>query len=74
MTQSRRASLTEAVVNVAVGFVLSAMVTAIVFPMFGYPIRWADNLAISAIFTVVSILRSYVLRRVFNRIAHRGRT
>ena len=66
--------MAEAVTNVAVGFVLSAVTTALVFPMFGYPIRLVDNLAISAIFTVVSILGSYVLRRVFNRIAHRGRT
>lgn len=68
MTQSRLRSATEAVTNVVVGFVLSAMVTAIVFPMFGYPIRLADNLAISAIFTVVSILRSYALRRLFNHL------
>ena len=67
MTQTRRRSLTEALVNTAAGFVLSAMVTAIVFPLFGYPIRWADNLAITAIFTAVSILRGYAVRRAFNR-------
>ena len=43
MTQSRLRSATEALTNVAVGFGLSAAVTAIVFPMFGYPIRLADN-------------------------------
>ena len=71
MTQSRRASLIEALTNVAVGFVLSALTTAIVFPLFGYPIRWADNLSIAGIFTVVSILRGYALRRLFNRFTHR---
>ena len=67
MTQTRRRSLTEALVNTATGFVLSAVVTAIVFPLFGYPIRLADNLAITAIFTAVSILRGYAVRRAFNR-------
>lgn len=66
MSQSRKRSLAEAVMNVVVGFALSFVVTALVFPMFGYPIRMADNLAITAIFTVVSILRSYALRRMFN--------
>lgn len=68
MTQSRLHSLVESVTNVVVGFALSALTTAIVFPLFGYPIRWTDNLAISAIFTVVSVVRSYALRRAFNRL------
>lgn len=72
MSQTRLRSMAEAVTNVAVGFVLSAVTTALVFPMFGYPIRLVDNLAISAIFTVISILRSYALRRLFNR--HDGRS
>jgi len=37
-----------------------------VFPMFGLQASLGDNLAIGAIFTVVSLVRSYALRRVFN--------
>lgn len=66
MSQSRKRSMVEALLNVAVGFALSLVLTALVFPMFGYPIRLQDNLSITAIFTAASVLRSYALRRMFN--------
>jgi hypothetical protein len=39
-----------------------------VFPLFGLHVGFADNLMIAAIFTAISIARSYVLRRVFEAI------
>jgi len=44
-----------------------------VFPLFDYEPTVAKSLYISLIFTVVSLARSYVLRRIFERIAHRKR-
>jgi len=66
VTQSRRMSAVEAVANVVVGFGLAIATQVVVFPLFGLVASIGDNLAIGAIFTVVSIVRSYVLRRVFN--------
>ena len=65
MRQTERMSFVEALVNVAVGFAVAVLTQIAAFPLFGLhpPIR--DSLAISAIFTIVSILRSYALRRVF---------
>jgi len=40
----------------------------LVFPLFGLSTTLADNMAMGAIFTVVSILRSYCLRRVFEAV------
>ena len=40
----------------------------VVFPWFGLPAHLDDALAIGAIFTVVSILRSFLLRRLFEAI------
>ena len=37
----------------------------LVFPLFGLDTTLGQNLAIGAIFTVVSLVRSYLLRRVF---------
>jgi hypothetical protein len=37
-----------------------------VFPLFGIRVSLADNLLIGVVFTVVSLARSYALRRVFN--------
>ncbi|CAA7620533.1 hypothetical protein [Magnetospirillum sp. SS-4] len=68
MRQSRRMSLTEAVVNVAIGYGIAVATQLVVFPIFGVHIALADDLAIGAAFTVISLLRSYLLRRLFERL------
>lgn len=67
--QSRSMSAVEAVANVAVGYVIATLATWIVLPAFGYPVAVGDALQISAFFTVISLLRSYLLRRVFVALA-----
>lgn len=68
MSQSRRWSLIESCANVAVGYGVALATQLAVFPLFGIHIPLAADLAIGAIFTVVSLARSYLLRRLFNRI------
>lgn len=67
MSQSRKHSMIEAIINVVVGFTINAMLNFAVFPLFGWKISLAQNIALGVIYTVVSIVRSYTLRRVFNR-------
>jgi uncharacterized protein YacL len=69
--QSRRLSLIETVVGIVVGFLISLLLTATVFPLFGINIPLETNLKVSVIFTIASIVRGYTLRRIFNRIAIR---
>ena len=69
MSQSRRLSLLEAVTNVAVGYVLAVATQIVVFPAFGLQASLGDNLAIGAVFTGISLIRSYALRRLFEFIA-----
>jgi hypothetical protein len=61
-------SLVEATANVVVGFGVAVLAQVAVFPLFGLHVGFADNLMIAAIFTAISIARSYVLRRVFEAI------
>jgi hypothetical protein len=61
-------SLVEAVANVAVGYVVALATQLLVFPIFGLSTTLAENMAIGAIFTAVSIVRSYVLRRMFEAV------
>lgn len=68
MSQSRTMSAIESVANVAVGYGIAVAAQAAVFPLFGIHATAADHLAIGAIFTVVSLARSYLLRRIFNRL------
>ena len=53
--------------NVVVGYALVVLTQMIVFPWFGLTASLQDNLAIGAAFVGVSLIRSYVLRRVFER-------
>ena len=64
--QSRRGSIVEAVVNVLVGYGVAVTAQVMVFPLFGIHIPLSANLGIGVIFTVVSLARSYALRRLFN--------
>ena len=68
MRQSRRMSFLESLTNVAVGYGVAGTAQIAVFPMFGLEVSLSDNLVIGAIFTAISILRSYTLRRIFEEI------
>ena len=63
--QSRRMSMLEAVTNVAVGYGIAVATQAVVFPLFGLHASLSDNLLIGCVFTGVSLIRSYCLRRFF---------
>jgi hypothetical protein len=67
MRQSRSASLLEAVVNVVAGYALAVLVQLLVFPVFGMHPTLVQNLKIGLIFTAVSLLRGYAIRRLFER-------
>lgn len=64
--QSRMSSFTESCLNTASGFVISFAAGFVVFPMFGFPTSITTNLSLTAIYTVISVVRSYVWRRIFN--------
>jgi len=58
-------SLAESVANVAVGYGIAVLTQVLVFPLFGMTPSLTENLAIGAVFTVVSLARSFCLRRAF---------
>lgn len=66
--QTRRQSFYESCINVFIGYGVALLSQILVFPWFGISLPMASNLAIGAIFTVISISRSYLVRRFFNQI------
>lgn len=70
--QSRRMSLVEALTNVAVGYGIAVVTQMAIFPVFGLHATLTQNLTMGAMFTVVSIVRSFALRRLFEAIRGRG--
>ena len=75
MKQSRLMSLVESLANVLVGYGVAVATQMLVFPLFGLAVTVTENLLIGLIFTAVSIVRSYALRRGFEalRVRHSAR-
>lgn len=66
--QKRTQSFIESLLNVVVGFVVSFYANLVVLPWFGFKVSTRDAFGIGIIFTLISIVRSYILRRIFNKI------
>lgn len=64
--QTRLGSFIESCINTALGFVISVLLSAVVYPAFGHSFTWAQNVWITAIFTVASIARGFAVRRWAN--------
>ena len=69
MSQSRAHSAAESVANVAIGYGVAVASQIVILPLFGVHLPLADNLAIGAWFTAISLVRSYAVRRLFNALA-----
>jgi hypothetical protein len=57
--------------NVVIGFLLALLTQFAIFPMLGVVVSVGDNLLIGTVFTAVSILRSFALRRLFEAVCVR---
>ena len=64
--QSKKHSFIEVLSNTAIGFVISLIATFIVFPYYEVETSSKQKTQITLAFTVISIIRSYVIRRYFN--------
>ena len=66
MTQTRFQSLIEAAINTLIGFAINFCANLLIFPFFGLSIGLSANLLMGAIYTLISIIRGYIIRRYFN--------
>ena len=57
----------ESAANVVIGYMVALGSQLVVFPMFGVHLPLQDNLLIGLWFTAISLVRSYLVRRWFNR-------
>lgn len=70
--QTKKHSLIESIANVAIGYTIALLSQVAIFPQYGIAVDLSANLQIGAWFTIISIARSYTLRRIFNRIKNRS--
>ena len=66
--QSKKLSIAEAVTNTVVGLGLSFVTQIIIYPCLDIPVTLTQNVIITSVFFILSFLRSYFLRRIFNKI------
>lgn len=71
--QTRWMSFAESLTNIAVGYALAVLTQIAVFPIFGLQASLGENLMIGALFTSISLCRSFALRRIFNALDARQR-
>lgn len=66
MEQSKTMSFVEATTSSFIGFVVSVFANLLVLPLFGFDVKFYESLSITMIFTVVSVIRAFVIRRLFS--------
>jgi len=64
--QSKAHSILEALANVAIGFGVALVSQLVIFELYGIRIPLLTNVEITLWFTLISIVRSYGVRRIFN--------
>lgn len=67
MKQTKYQSFIESITNTVIGFLISLAATFVIFPIVNIQSNPSKNVAITVFFTVISILRSYIIRRYFNK-------
>ena len=65
--QTKTESFIESISNVVIGYLVALFSQIVIFPFYGIEISITDNLMIGVWFTIISITRSYLIRRYFNK-------
>ena len=65
--QTKLASFYEALTNILIGVIIGFLSNILVLPLFGYDVSLHDGLMISFVFTAISLVRSYTIRRIYNK-------
>lgn len=64
--QTRLSSFYEACINIVIGFSINFTANMLIFPLFGFHLSASTNFALGCVYTVISLVRSYAIRRWFN--------
>ena len=70
--QSKRGSVIETAVGTAIGYSVAVCTQIVIFPLFDLHVSASENLTIAAVFTIISLVRGYWVRRLFNLLHTRG--
>ena len=65
--QNKKQSLIESIAQTLIGLLTSFLIQIIIYPALNIPVTLGQNIIITLVFFVVSILRGYLIRRYFNK-------
>ena len=65
--QTKFQSLIESLTNILIGYLTALLSQVLIFPIFDIYVSFQDNLLIGLYFTIISLIRSYLVRRYFNK-------
>lgn len=68
MKQSPKKSLIESITQTVIGLGTSILIQVILYPMMGIPVTFSQNLVITLVFFFVSIIRGFIVRRIFEKL------
>lgn len=68
--QTRMGSLIEVSINIAIGFAINWVANLLILPLFGFNVTGSQAFHMGLLFTIISVVRSYVVRRWFERRIH----
>jgi hypothetical protein len=68
MIQSKQKSLIESIVQTIIGLGTSILIQVILYPILGIPVTFSQNIIITLVFFIVSIIRGYFVRRIFEKL------
>ena len=65
--QSKKHSIIESITNTFVGMAVSFLIQIAIYPIMGITVKLSQNVIITIVFTIASILRGYIIRRIFTK-------
>ena len=66
--QTKTQSLIESIINILIGYGVAVGSQMLIFPWFNIHVAAKTNIYIGLWFTLISLIRSYALRRCFNEL------
>jgi hypothetical protein len=66
--QSKKLSIIESVTQTVIGLGISFYIQIVIYPLMGIPVTIKQNIVITIVFFLASLIRGYFVRRYFNRL------
>jgi high-affinity Fe2+/Pb2+ permease len=66
MTQTKKQSIIESITQTLIGLIVSLCIQLVIYPLLNIEVTFSQNLIITFVFFISSIIRGYVIRRIFN--------